>query len=93
MNDPALLFCVSFGASAYRAGAVSADAMERDAAARRAHEGLDKAESEDALEQLFEISEDPSIVFEHEWKLNSETSLLPASSSTFANETNLSPGR
>ena len=32
-------------------------------------EGLSKAESEDALEQLFEISEDPSIVFEHEWKL------------------------
>ena len=32
-------------------------------------EGLSKAESEDALEQLFEISEDPSIVFEHEWSL------------------------
>lgn len=30
-------------------------------------EGLSKAESEDALEQLFEISEDPAIVFEHEW--------------------------
>ena len=32
-------------------------------------EGLSKAESEEALEQLFEISEDPSIVFEHEWAL------------------------
>ena len=32
-------------------------------------EGLSKDESEDALEQLFEISEDPAIVFEHEWKL------------------------
>ena len=32
-------------------------------------EGLSKDESEDALEQLFEISEDPAIVYEHEWKL------------------------
>ena len=32
-------------------------------------EGLSKAESEDALEQLFDISEDPAIVYEHEWKL------------------------
>ncbi len=32
-------------------------------------EGLSKEESEDALEQLFDISEDPSIVYEHEWKL------------------------
>jgi taurine dioxygenase len=32
-------------------------------------EGLSKEESEDALEQLFEISEDPAIVYEHEWKL------------------------
>ena len=32
-------------------------------------EGLSKDESEDALEQLFEISEDPTIVYEHEWKL------------------------
>src|SRR5262249_40421991 len=32
-------------------------------------EGLSKAESEDALEQLFELSEDPAIVYEHSWKL------------------------
>jgi taurine dioxygenase len=32
-------------------------------------EGLSKEESEDALEQLFELSEDPAIVYEHEWKL------------------------
>jgi len=31
-------------------------------------EGLSKAESEAALEQLFEISEDPAIVYEHAWK-------------------------
>ena len=30
-------------------------------------EGLPKAESEAALEQLFEISEHPSIVYEHSW--------------------------
>ncbi len=32
-------------------------------------EGFSKAESEDALEQLFEIAENPAIVFEHEWSL------------------------
>jgi taurine dioxygenase len=32
-------------------------------------EGLSKDESEDALNQLFDISEDPEIVFEHEWRL------------------------
>ena len=32
-------------------------------------EGLTKAESEDALAQLFEISENPAIVYEHEWAL------------------------
>lgn len=32
-------------------------------------EGLSREESEDALEQLFDISEDPSIVYEHEWAL------------------------
>ena len=32
-------------------------------------EGLSHDECEDALNQLFEISEDPAIVFEHEWKL------------------------
>jgi taurine dioxygenase len=32
-------------------------------------EGLTKAESEDALNQLFDISEDPSIIYEHEWRL------------------------
>lgn len=32
-------------------------------------EGLSNGESEDALAQLFEISEDPAIVYEHEWKL------------------------
>ena len=32
-------------------------------------EGLSKAESEAALEQLFDISEDPSIVYEHDWKI------------------------
>jgi taurine dioxygenase len=31
--------------------------------------GLSREESEAALEQLFEISEDPAIVYEHEWKL------------------------
>jgi taurine dioxygenase len=30
-------------------------------------EGLAKAESEAALEQLFSVSEDPSIVYEHSW--------------------------
>jgi len=32
-------------------------------------EGLPKAESEEILAQLFDISEDPSIVYEHKWKL------------------------
>jgi taurine dioxygenase len=32
-------------------------------------EGLSREESEAALEQLFDISEDPSIVYEHKWKL------------------------
>lgn len=32
-------------------------------------EGLSHEESEAALEQLFDISEDPSIVYEHQWKL------------------------
>jgi taurine dioxygenase len=32
-------------------------------------EGLPKAESEAALEQLFDISEDPAIIYEHEWRL------------------------
>jgi taurine dioxygenase len=32
-------------------------------------EGLPHAESEAALEQLFDISEDPSIVYEHDWRL------------------------
>ena len=32
-------------------------------------EGFSKEESEEALDQLFEISEDPAIVYEHEWKL------------------------
>ncbi|MGE3712835.1 MAG: TauD/TfdA dioxygenase family protein, partial [Hyphomicrobiaceae bacterium] len=32
-------------------------------------EGLSRAESEAALEQLFDISEDPSIVYEHSWRL------------------------
>src|SRR6185312_10643488 len=31
--------------------------------------GLSRDESEAALEQLFELSEDPAIVYEHEWKL------------------------
>jgi taurine dioxygenase len=31
--------------------------------------GLSRDESEDALEQLFDISEDPSIVYEHTWQL------------------------
>jgi len=30
-------------------------------------EGLSREESEDALEQLFDISEDPSIAYEHNW--------------------------
>lgn len=32
-------------------------------------EGLTRDESESALEQLFDISEDPSIVYEHKWAL------------------------
>jgi taurine dioxygenase len=32
-------------------------------------EGLSKQESEAALEQLFQISEDPAIVYEHAWQL------------------------
>jgi taurine dioxygenase len=32
-------------------------------------EGLSRDESDAALEQLFEIAEDPAIVYEHEWKL------------------------
>ncbi len=32
-------------------------------------EGFSRDESEAALEQLFDISEDPSIVYEHEWRL------------------------
>lgn len=32
-------------------------------------EGLPKTESEEILAQLFDISEDPSIVYEHKWKL------------------------
>lgn len=32
-------------------------------------EGLAPDENEEILEQLFDISEDPSVVFEHEWKL------------------------
>jgi taurine dioxygenase len=32
-------------------------------------EGLSREESDMALEQLFEIAEDPAIVYEHEWKL------------------------
>jgi len=32
-------------------------------------EGLARAESDAALEQLFEISEDPAIIYEHEWRL------------------------
>lgn len=32
-------------------------------------EGLSRDESEDALEQLFDISEDPRIVYEHKWAL------------------------
>ncbi len=32
-------------------------------------EGLSRDESEDALNQLFDISEDPAIVYEHDWKL------------------------
>jgi alpha-ketoglutarate-dependent taurine dioxygenase len=32
-------------------------------------EGLSRAESDAALEELFAISEDPSIVYEHQWKL------------------------
>ena len=31
-------------------------------------EGLEEEESEEILEQLFEISEESSIIFEHEWK-------------------------
>ena len=30
-------------------------------------EGLDRAESDDILEQLFDISEDPSIIYDHVW--------------------------
>ncbi len=32
-------------------------------------DGLSRAESDAALEELFAISEDPSIVYEHQWKL------------------------
>ena len=32
-------------------------------------EGLSREESEDALNQLFDISEDPAIIYEHEWRL------------------------
>jgi taurine dioxygenase len=32
-------------------------------------EGLSKEESDEALDQLFDISEDPAIVYEHAWKL------------------------
>ena len=32
-------------------------------------EGLSRAESEAALEQLFDISEDPAIIYEHAWRL------------------------
>jgi len=32
-------------------------------------EGMSKAENEAVLEQLFEIAEDPAIIYEHEWKL------------------------
>jgi taurine dioxygenase len=32
-------------------------------------EGLSRQESDAALDQLFEIAEDPAIVYEHEWKL------------------------
>jgi taurine dioxygenase len=32
-------------------------------------EGLSKEESEAALEQLFDISEDPAIIYEHDWRL------------------------
>jgi taurine dioxygenase len=32
-------------------------------------EGMERAESEDVLHQLFEIVEDPAIVYEHEWQL------------------------
>jgi taurine dioxygenase len=32
-------------------------------------EGLSREESDSALEQLFEISEDPAIIYEHEWRL------------------------
>lgn len=32
-------------------------------------EGLSREESEDALNQLFDISEDPSIIYEHSWAL------------------------
>ena len=32
-------------------------------------DGMPKAESEEILAQLFDISEDPSIVYEHKWKI------------------------
>jgi taurine dioxygenase len=32
-------------------------------------EGLARDESDDALEQLFEISENPAIIYEHQWRL------------------------
>jgi taurine dioxygenase len=32
-------------------------------------EGLSREESEDALDRLFAISEDPAIIYEHHWKL------------------------
>ncbi len=31
-------------------------------------EGLEEAESSDILEQLYDISEDPSVVYEHDWQ-------------------------
>lgn len=32
-------------------------------------EGLERAESDDVLDALFEITEDPSIFYEHEWRI------------------------
>jgi taurine dioxygenase len=32
-------------------------------------EGLERAESDDILDELFEITEDPSIFYEHEWQV------------------------
>src|SRR3546814_10291520 len=31
-------------------------------------EGMERAESDETLERLFDIVEDPSIVYEHEWR-------------------------